>query len=1485
MQQQNVIHADLKPDNLLLQSADDWHSVKVIDFGNAIRCVHNELSLYYDDFELQTLLYRAPEVMFGVPFSMEVDMWSLGCVLAELYTGQPLFRGRDTKSVLRKIVQLLSPLPVDIFQRGKFFPDFHEFTSKVTQPDATLLLLKKLGIRDFAFASFIAQLLVYDPGARSTVTQAAQHPFLAPEIGLSHLLQPSNSGEGCGYHPMLLMERLYQHHPRIAPNLTKLHMSSLDLLHHGTSCVGGDTSPHSETLRQRSCSAIDTVRKVAQVTPVMRQQLPPSPPPAVEPPDSTSLDPPADDQSRQTMTSRTEHRVSSPTRQTTGIRVEDRVSSMARQTTGMRVEDQVSSPARQTTGIRVEDRVSSPARQTTGTRVEDWVSSPAIVPNSSLPGDWRTIERNHRTSPETSTTHGATQRPSPVRSTTQGTTQRPSPVRTTTQGTSLITNTTKRTMQTTSPRKSTTHGTTHRSAPTGSTTQGTTRILSPRPSTSQGTTQKPRPSTTQSRPSLSGAACVRHGRRGSHNRVLVGSLDSVHDRGMSREVYSVQDRTTGSSADGHVDGEVAAQTYSGDTRTAGVGDRVCLVRTPPDGIWTRLSSNWQQSRGVEQWGPDLHEMTPLRDMGSDSDELDGELSQHVWSRTVGVVSLESELKEETAPQLQRVQTRTTGSHVDSDGADRGMQQLHSVQNRTVSDICSGSESDGEVMSECVQDKRGTDQIMSDSRRGRRPETYRHLSRVTVDGDSEVSPHSCDRQNDTVDRVSLVNELDRETTWLALRESTKINCTVHRECDHRTGGHSMSIMAQCLSPNQCSQANNKQQEAGNYQPVMTDSTSLSQVKVTEKLALLMSKKNKLGCQNAKLRDRGKSPCQRTAVGRSNPTLPGWSNLTPTGWSNRTLQGRRNLAPPDWSNPNPPSQSNPTPPGLSNPTPPGLSNPNPPSQSNLTPPGWSNPTPPGQNNPPKVHKVFQDLKCYHKSTNVVDGKLFSSTQMKQSPLVDTKTSPGHGDWTPKMFMTHIKSSPKCFASAPTGSRLMVKSDACISKETQVRKITKSSDSLHVNTDTDSVDRPPRKPTVDTKLIEPVWNERQCQHRVVADDKMTMRRNPLSCRRSLLAFTDEPITGIVQSKPDAIHSKSKNLKSSGYESMHSDDQQHTEDMLNEGSYKHGKSRLDSGQKTSCAQKVDQHMGTASETPNTRTVTGMNRIHKGSRKVWDGETVSGCQSSKRGVKRPVNQDTFSASRKQNRGSNYYDRTVVLCSLTRDDDQTERTYMEEVSCLGSELKKFKSLGKGKLQEMEGANKPRRCNVYVSEETHQDTMVDTAHSTQHKHEPAPKHVKKHNAQLHCWSESSAGIGVESLKESPKSVTNCLPAGSTTWIASPDATFMVESTSLSGQQATGHSDGQSLDVTPRNRYSGQCPDVTPRSGRSGQCLDIGCNHQAQQEQKRHKQSSSNVDEAFRVRQSKEGPAAAQLQIDAQTTRNGDASPVTANSMNDDVILLL
>ena len=115
LRKQNVIHADLKPENILLSDEKDLNSVMVVDFGNALRNTEEELSLYYSDFELQTLLYRAPEVIFGLRFSLEVDMWSLGCLLAECYIGKPLFMGKTKSDILSKVGILIgSFIKVDI---------------------------------------------------------------------------------------------------------------------------------------------------------------------------------------------------------------------------------------------------------------------------------------------------------------------------------------------------------------------------------------------------------------------------------------------------------------------------------------------------------------------------------------------------------------------------------------------------------------------------------------------------------------------------------------------------------------------------------------------------------------------------------------------------------------------------------------------------------------------------------------------------------------------------------------------------------------------------------------------------------------------------------------------------------------------------------------------------------------------------------------------------------------------------------------------------------------------------------------------------------------------------------------------------------------------------------------------------------------------------------------------------------------------------
>ncbi|XP_067039056.1 dual specificity tyrosine-phosphorylation-regulated kinase 2-like [Acropora muricata] len=193
---QNVIHADLKPENILIQGGEDIN-IKVVDFGNALHCVDQEVSLYYDDFELQTLVYRAPEVMFGIPFGLEIDMWSLGCILAELYIGECLFLGKTKKQVLKEVTTVFGPFPKNPFQSGKFIHDFLEFVGQNSESNKSLcvtnMMKKLLNSRNYAFSSFLVGLLQYNPNERLTPCQAAMHPFLAPEFPFRYLL----SQQGC----------------------------------------------------------------------------------------------------------------------------------------------------------------------------------------------------------------------------------------------------------------------------------------------------------------------------------------------------------------------------------------------------------------------------------------------------------------------------------------------------------------------------------------------------------------------------------------------------------------------------------------------------------------------------------------------------------------------------------------------------------------------------------------------------------------------------------------------------------------------------------------------------------------------------------------------------------------------------------------------------------------------------------------------------------------------------------------------------------------------------------------------------------------------------------------------------------------------------------------------------------------------------------------------------------------------------------------
>ena len=89
---ENIIHRDIKPQNLLIDPT--CHILKICDFGSAKRLNKLEESTAY----ICSRYYRAPELIFGsTKYDFTIDIWSAGCVLAEMIIGRPLFKGEDAK--------------------------------------------------------------------------------------------------------------------------------------------------------------------------------------------------------------------------------------------------------------------------------------------------------------------------------------------------------------------------------------------------------------------------------------------------------------------------------------------------------------------------------------------------------------------------------------------------------------------------------------------------------------------------------------------------------------------------------------------------------------------------------------------------------------------------------------------------------------------------------------------------------------------------------------------------------------------------------------------------------------------------------------------------------------------------------------------------------------------------------------------------------------------------------------------------------------------------------------------------------------------------------------------------------------------------------------------------------------------------------------------------------------------------------------------
>ncbi|EFO99515.1 CRE-CDK-4 protein [Caenorhabditis remanei] len=161
----NIIHRDLKPQNILVNRDQ---TVKLADFG---------LSKEYSNTTaftttVVTLWYRPPEVLLQSYYNSSVDMWSVGCIISEIYSREPLFAGRDEAQQLAEIFKKMGT-PV-----GKEWPS-ESVISKDSFPTYPSKPLKQHNpYMSLDAYDFVQQCLRYDLGKRLSSRAALKHPFL-----------------------------------------------------------------------------------------------------------------------------------------------------------------------------------------------------------------------------------------------------------------------------------------------------------------------------------------------------------------------------------------------------------------------------------------------------------------------------------------------------------------------------------------------------------------------------------------------------------------------------------------------------------------------------------------------------------------------------------------------------------------------------------------------------------------------------------------------------------------------------------------------------------------------------------------------------------------------------------------------------------------------------------------------------------------------------------------------------------------------------------------------------------------------------------------------------------------------------------------------------------------------------------------------------------------------------------------------------------
>lgn len=196
-----IIHCDLKPENILLR-AEGKSTLKVIDFGSS--CFENAKVYSY----IQSRFYRAPEVILGTGYSTSIDMWSFGCILAELAKGGPAFPGESEKHQLALYMEVLGTPPAVVSSKSlkkNLYFDPSGAPRLLHTSKGRAIICNSSSLEAFlpsvpaAFRDLVGRCLDWNPFTRICPEEALRHPWFAFDNedagGRSVLLRTQSSAQ------------------------------------------------------------------------------------------------------------------------------------------------------------------------------------------------------------------------------------------------------------------------------------------------------------------------------------------------------------------------------------------------------------------------------------------------------------------------------------------------------------------------------------------------------------------------------------------------------------------------------------------------------------------------------------------------------------------------------------------------------------------------------------------------------------------------------------------------------------------------------------------------------------------------------------------------------------------------------------------------------------------------------------------------------------------------------------------------------------------------------------------------------------------------------------------------------------------------------------------------------------------------------------------------------------------------------------------